>query len=307
MKNYFSFTLTAKKLLPIWLLFLVFFMVPYVTMILKMKEIQSAESPSLLILPLIIVLVIIAFVLHFYITKLTIENMVYKDKSIEFTGTFGGFIGIVLLGFFLSIITLGIYTPWFIRDLNRFFIDHSSYNSQMFKFQGKGGKLFVILLLTLFLPIIILTSVLVSFAINHAGQMGNYMIIQQVVTIILMIPYLYFVYKWMINIDYKNLNIRWETNFWSACGKISAEIILIVITAGIYMPLAMLRLYKYFSEKTVAIAEDRKLRFGFDIDQLNDFLFIWGQTLLIIITLGIYYPWAFCKIASRISSKTYLE
>jgi hypothetical protein len=73
------------------------------------------------------------------------------------------------------------------------------------------------------------------------------------------------------------------------------------------MPMAILRLYKYFSEKTIATSPERKLKFGYAIDQLNDFLFIWGQTLLTIITLGIYYPWAFCKIGKRVLSKTYLR
>lgn len=68
-----------------------------------------------------------------------------------------------------------------------------------------------------------------------------------------------------------------------------------------------LKLYKYFVEKTVATNDSRKLTFGYDIEPSQDFLFIWGQTLLSIITLGIYYPWAFCKIGSRVLSKTYLE
>ena len=87
---------------------------------------------------------------------------------------------------------------------------------------------------------------------------------------------------------------------------IAFEILLTIITLGIYFPIAMIRLYKYFADKTIANGTDRKLKFGYDIDPLNDFLFIWGQTLLTIITLGIYYPWAFCKIGKRILSKTYL-
>lgn len=60
----------------------------------------------------------------------------------------------VLLGFFLSIITLGIYIPWFIKDITGFFVDNSSYDSETMKFKGKGGKLFVIITLSLVLPII---------------------------------------------------------------------------------------------------------------------------------------------------------
>lgn len=306
MKNYFNFILTGKKLLPIWLLFLVLFIVPYGIMVLKINDIQTGEIQSLLIFPLLMVLFVIAFLLTFYIAKLIIEGVVYNDKMIVFHGTFGKFIGIVLLGFFLSIITLGIYMAWFIRDINRFFINNSIYDSQSLKFQGKGGKLFVILLLTIIIPISILSIVMTTYILNNTGQLFSFMLIQQLITVIIMIPYMYFVYKWMVNIDYKDFNITWETSFWSSCSKIAFEILLTIITLGIYFPLAIIRLYKYFADKTIANENDRKLKFGYDIDLLNDFLFIWGQTLLTIITLGIYYPWAFCKIGKRILSKTYL-
>jgi uncharacterized membrane protein YjgN (DUF898 family) len=66
-------------------------------------------------------------------------------------------------------------------------------------------------------------------------------------------------------------------------------------------------LFKYFSEKTVAVSDETTLRFGFDYDAKNDFFYIWGQMLLTMVTLGIYYPWAFSKIGKRVLSQTYLE
>ncbi len=308
MKNYFSFNLTGKKFLPIWILFLFFFIAPYGTMIYTMKGVQPGNSPSLIILPLILLLIVIAFVLTFYIAKLTIENIAYKDKAIVFNGTFGKYIGTVLLGFFLSIITLGVYLAWFVRNMHRFFVNNSSYDSHNLKFQGKGGKLFVILLLTIIIPIIILSIVMAKFIMaNGMQQVSSFVIIQQLITVIIMIPYMYLIYKWMVNVDYKDYHISWETDFWPSCGKIGLEMLLTIITVGIYMPLASVRLYKYFAEKTLVADNDNKLRLGYDIESLNDFLLIWGQTLLTIITLGVYYPWAFCKIGNRILGKTYME
>jgi len=306
MKNYFSFNLTGRKLLPIWILFLLCFIAPYTTLVVSMRNIKPDNILVYLFFPVFLVLMIIAFVLMFYILKLAIENISFKDKTIAFHGKFGDYIGVFLLGFFLSIITFGIYLAWFIRDIHRFFINNSSYESEFLKFQGKGGKLFVILLLTMMLPVILLTVALSTYLIKNGSPVPYGMLTGQLVMTILMIPYLYFIYKWMVNIDYKNYTVSWETNVWKSCGKIAVEIILSVITVGIYMPLAMLRLYKYFTDRTVAASADRKHRFGYDIDQLNDFLFIWGQTLLTIITLGIYYPWAICKTGNRILGKTYL-
>ncbi len=306
MKNYFSFNLTGRKLFPIWILFLILFFAPYMTLVMKMQNIQDANSSLLLFFPLFVLLLIVAYLIMFYIAKLAIENIAFNDKSIVFNGTFGSYFGKILLGFFLSVITLGVYMAWFVRNIMSFFIDNSSYDSNAFKFKGKGSKLFVIILLTLFVPIILVTVIITLFRIGNSDQIYLMMIIQQVAMLIIMIPYIYFVYKWMVNIDYKRFNISWKTNFWNSCGKIAIEMILSIVTVGIYGPLAMVRLYKYFTEKTFAQSESQQFQFGYDIEPLNDFLFIWGQSLLTIITLGIYYPWAFSKIGDRILGKTYL-
>lgn len=306
MKNYFDFNLSGEKLLPIWIIFLVLFLAPYSIMVFKMQHFQPGGTPSMILLPVFILLILIAFFITFYIAKLTIENVSYKDDSLVFNASFGKYIGIVLSGMFLSIITLGIYMAWFIRDLHRFFIDNSSYKSNKLEFQGKGAKLFLILLLTSIIPVIVLTITTSKFLINYDQNTVVGFIIQ-IIMMIIMIPYMYFVYKWMVNLNYKEYNISLNTKFSESCGKIAIEMILSILTIGIYGPLAMLRLYKYFIQKTTVESDEKKMKFGYDIDQFNDFLFIWGQLLLTIVTLGIYYPWAFCKIGKRILSKTYLE
>lgn len=300
--------MTGKKLFPIWLIFYILFIVPYVILIMKMKNIQSGTAPSGMIFIFLFLLILIAFLITFYLAKLMIENVRYKDKPIIFNGKFGKFVGLILGGLVLSIITLGVYMAWFIRNMHRFFVNNSVFENESFTFQGKGGRLFVILLLTIFLPIIVLTVIMTKVIMINPGHVSTgYMFIQQVITWIIMIPYMYFVYKWMVNIDYKNYNIKWETEFWNSCGKIALEILLSVITIGVYFPMAMIKLYKYFTERTIAQSGEIKRKFGFDTDNINDFLFIWGQILLTIITLGIYYPWSISKIGTRILSRTYLE
>jgi len=309
MKNYFKFNLTGQKLLPVWILFLVLFMTPYLLIIFKMKDIQAGHPmASLFILPAILALVCIAFVISFFIQKLYIESIEYKDKSLIFNGKFGEFIGIILLGGLLSIITIGIYSPWFIKNTQKFFTDNSSYDSNNPKFQGTGGRLFVILTLSLILPIIIISVFMgISAASSHQELSTLYRVLYQILILIILIPYIYLVYKWTIDIKFKDYTIRWETDFWQSSSKIFTQIILSIITVGIYSPLATLQLYKYFAERTYARSELKSKTFGYDIEPLDDFLFIWGQTLLTIITLGVYYPWAFCKVRSRILSKTYSE
>ncbi len=307
MKTYFDFNLTGKKFFPVWILFIVLLIVPYGFMLFEIKDMQPGEIPEMSFFLLPVAMFFVAFILTFYMARLLIEGIGYNDKSIVFNGTFGEYMVKVLLGFFLSIITLGVYIPWFVKDITGFFVDNSSYDSEAMRFKGKGGKLFVILTLSLVLPIIIISIILgVYFYTNNPTQLPKNSVLSQFLMTIIMIPYMYLVYKWIVNVDYKNFNIRWETNFWDSCNKIVLQMVLTFITIGIYFPLAVVKLYKYFAERTVAASDERKLSFGYDIEASKDFLFLWGQVLLVIVTLSIYYPWALCKIGKRILSKTYV-
>ncbi|HEY6913975.1 MAG TPA: DUF898 family protein, partial [Paludibacter sp.] len=242
----------------------------------------------------------------------------YKEKTFSFAGKFGQFLSVYIPGFLLSIITIGIYSPWFTANIINFFAKNSSHDSNSLEFKGKGSDLFLIMLFTLIIPVIILTFVIGIFAFiagmrgsmqaSEPNSLSNFYGVILVVAIFLMIiPYIYYAYKWRVNFNFKSYNIQWETSFWSSAAKIALEILLSMITIGIYTPLAMLRLYSYFAERTIAKSETGSKKFGYDIEPGSDFLFIWGQLLLGLITLGIYYPWAFCKVSERIIGKTYSE
>jgi len=307
MKNYFDFTLTGKRLFPAWLLFLLLIIAPYIILLFKIKEIQAEDPLILWLIPLIFIFFFIGMIISFFITKLHIEGMVYNEKGIEFRGSFGSYIGILLFGFFLSIITIGIYIPWFTRDLIRFFSENTYYDNKNFKFNGKGLDLFLIILLTLFIPLVVISIILTSYSTDLYGKLPlGLEIAQQIITAIISIPYAYLLYKWIVNIDYQGYKIRWETDLWESIRVIAIQVVLTIITVGIYFPLAYLKLFKYFSEKSVARSSDNNLRFGYDIEPIDDFLLIWGQMLLAIITLGFYAPWSITKILRRVIGKTYV-
>ena len=310
MKEYFNFNLKAQKLLPVWLIFLVVFMVPYVYLMVNIKDFIDPLHPTSILgfYGIMFVIVIFAYALLFYVVKLTIEGIEFKGTHFVFDGTFGQFIGKFILGTFLSVITLGIYSPWFITKMQKFFVNHTSHESKNLEFAGSAGKLFKIFLFSVFLPMLILIGIMVVLQIKNgltdSKLIGYY---TNGITLFIMIPYMYFFYKWMVNVKFKEYAIRWETGFWNSCGKILLEIILSIITIGIFYPLAILRLYQYFLDRTFAVSESHKKGFGYDLEAGKDFLFIWGQLLLILVTLGVYYPWSYCKINSRILSKTYTE
>ena len=307
MKNYFDFTLTGRKLFPYWILFFIVFYVPYLFIAFKLKSFSGAPSASALYVALIYLLLALGFLVVYFFIKLTIEGIAYRGKNLTFHGSFGRFAGVYFLGLFLTIITLGIYYAWFVRDITKFFADNSSYESEKLNFRGKGSDLFVIMLLSLVIPMIILMVVLGIVIFRMPVLITSLTLMLYIIILILSIPFFYLFYKWMVNVGYKGYQISWETKFWPSTGKIALEFFLILITLGLYGPLAMFRLYKYFALRTTAVSGETVRRFDYDADNFNDFLFAWGQILLSVVTLMIYYPWACCKIGKRVLGKTSIE
>lgn len=303
MKNYFDFSLTGKRLLPIWIFLYLVVFIPYTINSYQMN--LSSIAPKPLNLLLLFLIMMVGYLAIFYFIKIAIESVRFKENNIHFDGRFMTYVGKVLPGVVLSIITLTIYMAWFFKDLSKFFYNNSTLNADRFQFMGKGGRLFLILMLTMFLPITILT-IFSTKIINSTNQSVIGFILFEGIMMIIMIPYIYFFYKWMIDFQYKGYRIKWKTKFVDSFIKILIEFFLTIITCGIYLPMVYLRLFKYFSERTFAESEDATMQFGFEFEAKKDFLFIWGQILLTIITLGIYYPWAFSKIGKRFLTKTYL-
>jgi hypothetical protein len=122
-------------------------------------------------------------------------------------------------------------------------------------------------------------------------------------------PYLYLIYRWIFN----NLRpgrqaVRWDTRFWPAVGFIFLQLILTLLSALVYWPGAYIRLYAYFARRT-ALVEGGSVRqaVGFDGPVGAGFLLLWGQTLLTLVTLGIYTPWAMARIGRWFAEHTTLE
>lgn len=331
MKNYFKFNLTGKQVLPVWLIFMVVFLIPYGFVQYKIQGFKAQgqdphEAMNLLgdmfkWYGVMAGLIFVEYAMAFFFLQLGIQAIELKEKSIVFVGKFSKFLSLIISGFLLTIITIGIYSPWFLTKMYNFFAKQSSYDENSFEFKGTGGDLFLIMLFTIIIPmlflffIIMIIALIIGFRGHGAAQTDTglhsmvtvYAMIVVLIVMLVMVPYLYYTYKWKVNFTIKQYTIQWETSFWNAAGKIAAELALSLITFGIYAPLATLKLFKYFSEQTIAKSADNSKKFGYDIEPAKDFTFIWGQALLTIITLGVYTPWAVCKIAERVFGKTYVE
>lgn len=319
-----DFTLTGRKLFTVWLVFWLCIIIPSVYTLFSLvgfdqdwipyfKNEALAINDDLSFLKFgfkYVGLISLGFMLgalvwYFFSIKYSIEGLKYQDQQPGYEGKFGAFVWKALSGFFLCIITLGIYMPWFYKKMSVFFVNKSVYKEARFTFMGDGGRLFVFFLLYCLLPTIVYSVIIGIFKIDTDKNFFN-SFMNQAVTTIIMIPFMYQLYKWFVNINYKDYHMRWQTEFKPACLKILGQVSLSLVTFGIYYPLAYLKLYQYFAERTVAESPDKTLRLGYDLEATDDFLFMWGQILLSIITLGIYSPWAMTKIGKRVLSKTYV-
>ncbi len=313
MKTYLNFTLHGSQLLPLWIAFFFFFMIPYYFLVGELNELTAteipADGPSKLFFLYLAIVLFAAFSFVFLMTQLVVQNIEYNGEKVQCDYDPVRYIGIIVTGLLLSIVTLGVYVPWFIKNMHSFFIRGASYNTHKFAFKGAGGKLFLIMTLTIFIPFllvgIVLFSILESTVDIHSQ---NFLLIYQLIVMFSLVPNIYLILKWMADIRYKDFLIRWDTGFFAATGKIAIELVFAVITFGIYFPLAYIRLYHYFIGHTKSnIVNGQQLSMGYDSDQISDFLYMWGQILLTVVTVGIYYPWAFSRIAGRVFSRTYLE
>lgn len=306
MKNYLNFSLTGKQIVPVWISFLLLFLAPYIGVIVFLQRLNLREGEGLYLIPILLVLVIIFIAFVFFMNRLIINGIEYKEKHLDFDGKFGEFLGILLLGILLSIITMGIYLPWFNTRLQKFFIGKTSLNGEHFSFLSKGWQLLIIYVFTALIPVSLLTAIIVS-GIRFLHFPEYISTLSGILNYIVLTPYMYLVYKWIVNVSYKNYIISWRTNFFSSVGFIFGQFVLSMITVGIYAPMAGLQLYRFFISRTYAISDESTRKFGFDDLGFKDFLFMWGQLLLILITVGIYLPWGYCKITHRYLSRTYLE
>ena len=350
MKNYLNFTLTGKQLLPIWIAFLVFFIIPYYFLTVEFSELTAAEvpagGPSKLFFVYLSIVLTMSFIFIFTFSRLALQSIEYRGIKIVCDYHVGKYIGIVISGLVLSIVTLGIYIPWMIRNIHRFFVHSVSYDSHKFAFKGEGSKLFLIITLTIFIPFLIVGIVLFSI-LNSEINLWIY----QLIVVSIMISLIYMIFNWLVNVRFKDYLIKldigfftamwkiaielllavifvfifewlimvsntvlgdsnllvWNADFFPVTGKIVIELVIAVITAGFYLPMAFIRLYRYFTAHTKSnIVEGTQISIGYDGDQVSVFLFIWGQILLTVITAGFYFPWAFSKVIKRVLTQTFV-
>lgn len=309
MKNYFNIKFDGRVLfsyfLPIYISYLLlifinlFFPVPTLGGFTKIFISRLAISEIVGIS-----FSIIYFYFSFLIYKICASTLSYKGESLIVDGDLKKYLKIVVGGLLLVIVTFGIYGCWYERNLRCFFAESTSYKNHKFKFEGTGGtlfKIYTVILVTFFVAAIFL-SVLVGKSISSVLLL--YILLFFAITVLI-----FMTFRWQINWSYDNKRIKMsEGGCVNGVLFISREIFFLIITWGLYFPFAAIKIYRYYLEHVVVCeGKDVVANFGCDIDVIDEFSFIFTQFILTVITLGLYSPWAFSKICTKLFSKTYLK
>jgi len=325
MKTNFDFTLRGKDwwgpFLGFWVLFLVFY-VPS-TLVGQMVPTLVAKTGLyfLLLLVSLIAMVILEAIFMIIFLRIVMPKLSIGGKAFAFKGDIGKYLWMNVVGILLSIVTLTIYMPWYIRRIVAYLVSETTFDGTNPEFLSKGGKLFKYFLLALWIPVLVISVVFgVMLGVAIAGSsmgMGGYGIeaapasttfVLVLVIFVVIVPFIYLMYKWYVNIRWNDVTIAWKTSFWPSCWYILGQMLLTAITLGIYWPAAVLRLYRYVAAKTVLSKGDAEIgRLGFEGGMGKGFGLIWGQTLLSIITLGIYIPWACANVGRWLLGATFFE
>jgi uncharacterized membrane protein YjgN (DUF898 family) len=319
MKNYFKFNLTGNKLAPIFYLFYVTLLIPMcllISMLIKQGEaIRSQQMNEEIAIEIITtcgifaLLMIFPIIIHSYFVNIKlIEGVEFQGKQVEFQGTFGTFLKKFFVGLLLSIITIGIYLPWFIKDMMQYFVGNTTVDQDRAKFNGNGLRLFLIITFALIIP-----SVILSMMDNGVNAFKHTLIFPALaififcIRILVQAPFRFLIVKWYVDLEYKGFKVLLSADVWEGVGVVVIQSLLTLVSLGIYFPVAYLKIYKFFAERVTATSDEKTKIGGYELEPMEDFKFIWSNVLLIIVTLGIYYPWGYCNIMNRVASKTYIQ
>lgn len=219
--------------------------------------------------------------INYVMTKTEVSNTGHGTLRGSFTGTGGQLFVHMLVGYLLTIVTLGIYTPWFICRMLRwgaenFTLTADDGTTYKLRFEGTGGALFGKFILGAILCIITLYIYMPWFMVDIRKWLYGHTTIM------------------------KNGQEAGKLEFVGTGGSLFGTLIvgaiLTVITLYIYFPWFQCKLNKYWAENTRIKLHDRTITP--DFVGTGGELFVIGLVgfLLLPITLYIYSFWLMAKL-----------
>ncbi len=319
MKNYFDFRLAGSKVFVyyVWafvaICILAMYNISYYSDLELLQEglitlQEFGQVNTWLSLGANFLYIVLMMFAGYFIMRESITALNYNGEPLRFEGSVAEYSKITLIGSVLSVITLGIYSAWYTKKIMSFFARNTSYGNIRFQFKGKA----YIYLLIVFIPLF-----MIGFITGFAGAFAEHGLVSEMalgITLLASIIIIsgisaYGAKCWHINFTHNNYTIRMSTK-----GKIKgvlfymSQIFLSIFTLGLYIPFATIFAYNFVIKRIEAKGENGEsvATVGSDVTIKNDILYIYGQTILSCITLGLYFPWMYANVSRRLVNKTYI-
>ncbi|MFO0636207.1 MAG: DUF898 family protein [Nannocystaceae bacterium] len=218
---------------------------------------------------------------NFVLSNTTLGPTRRGDLRLEFTGKGGELFVTFLVGYLLTVITLFIYTPWFIAKLIKFFADNTSATAQdgtryRLNFEGTGGELFVTFLVGSLLTMITLYIYMPWFLCKLRKVIYSRLAILE------------------------NEQPVGNLDFDGKGGQLFVTLLvgglLCAITLYIYMPWFQVKMTKFWAENTRIHYQGRVFAGAFHGTGGEFFVTFLVGYLLTLVTAGIYTPWFMIKL-----------
>jgi len=250
---------------------------------------------------------IINIILSFLIIKNIINSIYLNDKSFVFLGQLGEYFWLVVSSTFLMIITLFIYTPFYIRRYVKFISSNTYYEEKNFEFNGKGEELLGIMIFLLVIPYV--TIVVLSLNLEEITPMKIVLFaIIFFIAFIMIVSYIFYYIKWLINFIYSDIEIRLRAKAKQSILFLLGQILLTIITLFIYLPASIIKIIQYIADNIrIDDYTDKLYKINTEFTIKESWKYLGLQILLSIVTIGIYLPWAYCNIIKYILERIVIE
>jgi len=143
MKQEFNFNLDAKRFFPLFIAFFIPWVILEVLIVFQSRRADTLfeETPVMAVVFLLLVVAMFLLIVLLYIPifRKLISAISLNNEPFHFNGAVGKFLGLNLLGIFLTGITAGVYGPWYITRISRYLVGEISYKEARLEFAGKGG------------------------------------------------------------------------------------------------------------------------------------------------------------------------
>ena len=147
-----------------------------------------------------IILVIVSAIYTIKFCRIIVPKLSIGEKRFGFGGEEEEFVRINIVGMLLSIITLSIYVPWFIRKVIAYLASETTFDSEHPQFNGKAKTLLKYFILAFLLPLIVIAVLFgISLGVGTlftGTEEPEYIVpFLSFIAMIVLIPFFYLAYK----------------------------------------------------------------------------------------------------------------